>query len=507
MSEINIFKDISSENLEKLRDIVFNVTSSRSDFFKKFMDPRRDIDDECGYPKNDYDPWQYQKMYDRFSIARRVTDVLPKESWQVQPSVYEDERVEITTDFERAFHDLSKSISIEDDWDDETVTPWYKDDNCNPIWEYLLRSDILSGIGQYGVLFLGLDDGKEYDQPATPPKNSKEKRKLLFVRCLPESLASVSQFETNKFNRRFGKPLTYSLTFNDPNSRQSGIGLTSATMDVHWTRVIHFADNLGSSEIFGDPRMRPVLDNLLDLKKLYGGSAEMYWRGAFPGISLESHPTLGGDVGTNKEGMKDMMENYMNGLQRYLALIGFSAKSLAPQVVDPTPQIEKQLEAICVQLGIPKRVFMGSERGELASSQDSAAWNDRLRYRQKFYITPRIIIPFISRLIRLGILPKPKNGYQIGWPDMTSQTELDKAKVALTKTQAMAQYVGSRVFKLLNPIDFMTRIIGMNESEARVTLDNLSKEDTYKIEDEEIPPTNSTTKEKVVDPDSIDQMN
>ena len=47
----------------------------------------------------------------------------------------------------------------------------------------------------------------------------------------------------------------------------------------------------------------------------------------------------------------------------------------------------------------------------------------------------------------------------------------------------------------------------MNEHEAEVILENITKSETYKIVDEELPPTNSTTKEKVVDPDSIDYMN
>jgi hypothetical protein len=133
----------------------------------------------------------------------------------------------------------------------------------------------------------------------------------------------------------------------------------------------------------------------------------MYWRGAFPGISLETHPQLGGDV-KFPAGIRQTMSNYMDGLQRYLALTGVSAKTLAPQVVDPTPQIEVQIQAICIKMGIPKRIFEGSERGELASSQDSSAWNGRIRARQDNYLTPRLIVPFIDRLIAVGVLPEPK---------------------------------------------------------------------------------------------------
>jgi hypothetical protein len=112
-------------------------------------------------------------------------------------------------------------------------------------------------------------------------------------------------------------------------------------------------------------------------------------------------------VTIDKADVRNQIENYVNSLQRYLALTGMSAKTLAPQVSDPSSQIDKHLEAICIQLGIPKRIFMGSERGELASSQDDASWNDRLKARQQGYITPRIIVPFVDRLIAVGVLPEP----------------------------------------------------------------------------------------------------
>src|SRR6185312_3650467 len=159
----------------------------------------------------------------------------------------------------------------------------------------------------------------------------------------------------------------------------TGIGLPLATVRVHWSRVIHIADNLRNSEIFGVPRMQPVYNRLLDLRKLYGGSAEMYWAGAFPGLSLETNPQLGGDVLIDQSAVRSMMGQYRNGLQRYLQLTGMSAKVLSPTVVDPTQQVDKQIEAICIELTIPVRVFKGSERGELASNQDDSTWNDRVR--------------------------------------------------------------------------------------------------------------------------------
>lgn len=473
--------------LDRFQEIVSNAMLARQEFLKKFTDPRRDIDDECGYPKGWVNPQLYQDLYDREGIATRVVQVYPRESWQTQPTVYEEENPDTVTAFEEEWRSLSDQLQAEDNY--------FDDEEGSPVYEYLCRVDELAGIGQYGVLLLGIDDDKDYREPAVfvnkkPPKTKTTKtktsnggssetapppeRKLLFLRAFPESLAQITRYEQNPGNPRFGQPVMYQITLNDPRDNNQGVGLSTATVEVHWSRIIHVTSNISTSEVFGVPRMRPVLNRLLDLIKLYGGSAEMYWRGAFPGLAIQSIPQLGADVQIDREGTRTELENYMNGLQRYLALVGLEAKSLAPQVVDPTPQITVQLQAICIQLGIPMRVFMGSERGEMASTQDDAAWNDKLRARQHFYITPRIIRPFVNRLIALGVLPRPKK-VTVWWPDLTSQSEQERAVIAATMTQAMSQYVGTDIPRYVAPIDYFTLFLKKSEAEALVMIENAKK--------------------------------
>ncbi len=461
-----------------MREVVHNALLSRTAYINKFLDRRRSIDDEAGYPKtHELDIEEYQQLYDRESVAARVVEVLPKEAWNIQPSVFETEDIDQDTEFEIAWHNLGHSLS---------PVSWLSGENDNPIWEILERVDILSGIGSYGVLLLGLNDGQDMLEPAENKSFSSvseeselgenNNSRLLFVRAFGESLVKISKFVDDPSNPRFGQPETYGITFSDPreDQRSGSTSKPSGTREVHWSRVIHIADNLSSSEVFGIPRMRPVYNRLYDLKKLYGGSAEMYWKGAFQGLSFESHPQLGGDItltSSDRQKMKDEFEQYQNGLQRAMFTTGMEVKSLAPQVVDPTPQIDTQLEAICIKIGIPKRIFTGSERGELASSQDIVTWNSRVAGRQNHYLTPRVIAPFIDRCIGLGILPEPKEGYNVVWPDLGASTELEQSMIALQKTDAMGKYIQGGVESLIQPLDYLTRILGMTEDEATEVVD------------------------------------
>lgn len=444
------------------------------------MDPRRNINDEAGYPETgELTPEMYREIYNRDPIAARVVEVLPHESWKVTPKVFETEDPLEETEFELAWEGLDETLQ------GMGQKSWFQDETGSPIWEYLRRVDTLSGIGGYGVLLLGVDDGKPLDKELV----KKKEMKLVFLRAFDESSAKIHSYEMDKTNHRFGQPTAYNITFNSPSNENTTQGLASFTQKVHWTRVIHVTDNLDSSEVVGASRMQTVYNRLYDLTKLYAGSAEMYWRGALPGLSFETHPSLGGDVDIStpeaKE-MKEQVENYMNSLQRYLVTSGIQVKSLAPQVVDPTPQINVQIEAICIRLNIPKRKFVGSERGELSSTQDEGDWNDEVRAREVFYVTPRIVVPFIDRLITFQILPEPKEGYGVKWPDLDTLSAIDQADVALKNTEALVKYIGGGVQQLIQPADYLTLMLGLLDEEAKAIIDATMKVLDEETEDESI---------------------
>lgn len=476
---------------EQIADLVFNAMSARTELLRRFSEGRRDVDLECDYPQGQVSAQTYQLLFDREPIPARVVECLPKESWQVTPFVYESDDPEEVTPFEQAWDDLGKKL--------RGVRSWHREERGSPVWEVLQRADVLSRIGTFGVLLLGLSDigppergGKTLSQPvdgvdvlmpasadALPEGEAPVQRRplsLLFLRAFPQSLVEVSQFETNYSSPRYMKPKMYRITMMDAQHFPSAAGVQTTTHDVHWTRVIHLSDchhQAGPSEDFNPPVMQSVLNRLLDLKKVYGASSEGYWQNSFAGLSFETHPQLGGEVNVNLPKLRDMAENYRQGLQRELFLIGMSAKTLAPMVVDPSNHIERLIEAICIKLGCPVRIFKGSERGELASTQDDDAWNDRLVERQYNYITPRIIVPFIDRLIACGVLPEPAEGYRVEWPDLTSRSEGERAATANTLTQALALYVSGNLQTVMTLMDYLVRVWQWSEEEAKQVVDGV----------------------------------
>lgn len=530
---------VNTRSQYAMDELVGNALLSRAQLMQSFLDPRRNLNEDCGYPStSSLTAADYKDMFDREPIAGRVVEYLPMEAWKATPTVFESDDPDTVTPFELAWDNLSRSLRGQS---------WYQDEKGSPVWEHLKRAHINSRIGHFGILLIGIDDGRDLREPADfvfqqdpftgnlvpmpmnnplmrtmtqptvegvpskvpdAPNAPKTPRRLTFLRSFDESLIQITQIEQDRNNVRYGLPTMYSVTVSDPNNLAGTVasGLPTGTVDVHWTRVIHLAEGLLSSEIFAIPPQQQVWNRLYDLQKLYGGSAEMYWRGAFPGLSFETHPNIEGlEVDPDKAGadgstMRTQVFDYMNTLQRYLMLTGMTTKSLAPQVSDPSAQIDVQLTAICIKLRVPKRKFMGSERGELASSQDDGDWNDTVREYQDGYVTPRIIVPFVDRLIQLGVLPPPV-GFSVAWPDLDSLAAGEKADIMVKMVDAIVKYVQGGGDQLFDPLDFLTRVMGFDEDDAKVIIDNVVKhlEEANPEADQDIVPGRNP-------PPSMDQM-
>lgn len=467
MSDQQEAKSLSAEQAQKLsmaylhsmKAFIDNETTLRREAIQRLLNVGKDINYECGYPDS-ISAADYRDLYDREGYGGRVVSIEPAESWRVYPEIYETDDVSNETEFEAA---------------------WKKLQNERQVFAFLERADVMSGIGRYGIVILGVGDGKTLDQPVeginllTGEKQGNQTYPLLYLRVLDEdSLQDITKKETDISSPRYGQPLEYTAT----TEMATGAGSTSQTQRIHWTRVIHIADNRGTSELYGTPRMQDVYNRLLDLRKILAGSGEMFWKGGFPGYAAEIDPSIASNIISDtdfrtqvKEDLKDTVELWHKSMQRILAVAGVKFKSLQPQVADPKGHVETHLKMIALAKGIPWRIFLGTEEAKLASGQDVRAWNGRIAHRQQRYLTPFVVRPTIDRLIAIGALPEPKE-YFIEWPDLAAQTEQEQAEVAAKRTEAFAKYVTGDVAALISPVDYLMLYHGMNEDQAKEILEN-----------------------------------
>jgi hypothetical protein len=273
------------------------------------------------------------------------------------------------------------------------------------------------------------------------------------LRPYPEIQAQVTRWEGNRMSPRYCMPLEYMISTWDPSAGYYGAGMPTTTQRVHHSRVQHIADgyhHATANEALATPAMQVPLYDILDARKVSGAGPEAVYRNVFTRIFFETIPQLGADAIIDYEALRDMMEEMENGSQRHGGLAGLHANPIAPNVPDTTPTLDGKYKRIAILLGKPKRIFEGSERGEMSSSQDEREDSRDNRGRQERYVSTCIVAPGINLLIRSGaVAPPGETGFKIEWPDGTIANDAEQASTFSTRMQAFSTAMGGDVVGLL----------------------------------------------------------
>lgn len=491
------FDALSEDQKDLFCQMVVNESSARQRWIERAFEKNRDVGAECGYPDT-VDLEDYYYYYTRDAAANRVVEVWPRECWSTSPQIYTGLNPRKQDAFEKRFKEVSEGLTANGEEN------YAEGDDHNYIWERLMRLDIAMGISRYGVMLLGINDGLELDKPARLYSRKSTKRgkftKLNFLQVFPEKYASVASYETSPTSVRYGMPKYYNISTSNVFNKDDGVFFGSEVpsrsltpLKVHWTRVIHGADYCLGNDFIGIPRQEPVFNNILNLFKLSGGSAEMYWLGALPGLSFETHPTLANHkINMDLSKSKNQIENFQNGLQRYLFTQNMTVRNIGPQVVDPSKQIDAQLDLICLQIRVPKPIFLGYQMGTV-DGNFFEMFGKSVYARQTKKLTPELIYPFINRLIALNILPVPSDGYKAEWQKFDTLTDLQRADIAFKRTQAMTMYIQGDGEAVMPVERYLTTFLNVPENEMIDMVDQAKK-------------VNSSDERMTTDPNAVDQQ-
>lgn len=394
----------------------------------------RDIYNALGYPKN-LSTVDYMGRYTRQDIAKAIIDRPVRASWKGDIKIIETIKEE-DTPFEMAWNEIYRNLQLK---------------------SVFLRADKLTGLGRYSILLLGLSDVSEKNDFKNPVINGTKDLKLLYIKPLSEKNAVIQTWVKKPNDPRFGLPETYTV--------QTFDGDTSQSFEVHYTRVIHLVEDITENEVYGTPRLQVVYNRLIDLEKVIGGDGEMFWRGARPGYTGE----VDSDYQMSDKAYNDLQEQiseFENNLRRILVNQGVKYEALAQQIADPTSHVSVNIEMISAVTGIPKRILMGSERGELSSAQDKHEWIGYVTSRREEQNEPMILRPFIDRCIEIGVLPKPKTPYKVVWDKLFSLSDKEKAEFGKMRAEALKDYTTNGITQELIPIRLFAKfVLGLDDTQ------------------------------------------
>lgn len=380
----------------------------------------RDLYEVLGYSRQ-LSSRMYRERYMRGGIAKRIVDAYPKACWRGGCELVEDPdafKKKTYTPFEKAFNEGAKRLKL---------------------WPHFRKADILAGQGAFSALLIGAPG----ELSSELPKGNGSMDKIVYLqafaggggitgamrsqrRSLEEGDCIVQEFDTDTASPRFGLPKTYQL-------RRTNWTTTDFGRPVHYTRIIHIAQGCTDDPVYGCPVLEAPWNYLDDLEKLIGGGAEAFWLRANQGLNLNLDKDVAFANGA-EEALKAEVEEYKHNISRVLKTRGVDVKTLGSDVANFSTNADAIITLIAGTTGIPKRIFVGSEAGELASSQDRDNWRDQIVGRQSEECGPFWVEQLADRLIAYNYVPKPAQ-YEVIWPIIDTQTEDDKANLAMKWSQ------------------------------------------------------------------------
>jgi len=358
----------------------------------------------------------YRNLFDRQGLATRAVEKFANDTWNRPPVIIDgdarSDNEEKATPFLKGWNALSKRLKL---------------------WQAIRQADIMLGFSRYSVLFMGAP-GEKFSEPAGNDG-------LFYIQAFDESQAGIASYIKDTKSSLYGMPENYNVSFN---AVDAGIDISQGGL-VHYTRVIHVAENKLSSRIYGRPRLQTVINRLFDLEKVTGGGAEAAWLSVFKGMLLLTRdgaelPAKGSQEETY---LNEQITNFMHRIQRFATLSDVDVHDLGVDSINIGDIYGVLSDDFAGSLGIPKRILYGSERGELASSQDKTEWNGVIDSRRTNFAEPEVLNPVIDWCIVHKAVPAPASGsYSTEWAEVYPMSKKERVEYANLLAAGAASVTG-----------------------------------------------------------------
>ena len=384
---------------KKLRELA----SSQNDYFEEFNH------------KKILEYSDYKQLYDRFGLAARIVEIFPDYIWSNDITVFNpDEDENNPNSLKNKFKLLSKNSKLK-------------------LLSNLRLIDIMLGYSRFAVLFIGIKGEPSLDKEIK--KELKGIDDLIYFEALDESSIEFNKqdIETNTQSERYGYPKRYKIKRNNLDGTQN-------EEFIHHSRIIHFKEKGSGDRLIGKPRLNRFYNALEDLYRTDGASNQSLYLNGRGGLLIQAKEgacfTDEGSTQAEIDHLRLSVEKlYRKSNEKYIISSNFDVRPLQFPVINPKETTDNTIKLLAGALGIPTRILLGSERGELASTQDAGFFISTVKHRQRNFCEEEILHPTITRFMELGILPK--SDYEINWSDLVTIKQSERAEIVSKSLQAL----------------------------------------------------------------------
>lgn len=230
--------------------------------------------------------------------------------------------------------------------------------------------------------------------------------------------------ETN--SETFGYPTMF--TFRESAVGDSGTtGSPGRKLTVHPDRVIILGDIIN-----GIPLLRAGFNDFVNIEKILGGSGESFLKNAARQINInfDQKAQLSDIAQAHGVPVKDLRKVFNNvtealnqGIDQTLITQAATVTPMVSNVPDPQQHFNAAIMSAAASIMIPVMVWIGSQTGERASSEDQKDWNKTIQGR-RLQLLASDIETVVARLMRLSLIPLMETS--VVWSDLSEATQGEK---------------------------------------------------------------------------------
>jgi len=373
---------------------------------------------EYGFPDSPcFD--EFYRVYKRHGIGHGALMQVLDKTWQTSPWLIEGE-------------DEFDESRDETQWEKD-VKRLFKKKN---IFAAIKETDKRKMVGGYAGLIIQVKDSKKWNQKLEKISAA------AIVKFIPVWRGSleVTVWDTNEASPTYGQPLMYSYK-----EHTEAIGSSPRMVEMHPSRVIIFGSLTEPESIY-----EPVLNALISLEKVTGGSGEAYIKAAARALHIGFDATTDLSQLARAHGMKpdqigelynEVVQGVSRGIDSAIITQGGKVETITSAVPDPQQPFEVNLQEVGAGMQVPSTIIVGRQTGTLASNEDVKAFNRFGQSRRENEVGPntRLVVDW---LMEHGVVEQ-KEDYEVMWDKLTESTDAEKLLNAKTMGEVNSQMLAS----------------------------------------------------------------